>query len=118
MKKKLFCLLAALCLMLLCACAPRPVKGELENITALEGPRAVLLAAAEEPTEASTKLEKIAFGLVALVIGIFIVVKPREAWHLSRGRKYRHVEPPKRALVMEYITGAIVIILGVGFLLL
>ena len=115
MKKKLCCFVAALCLLLLCACGQRANNAER---TAFDGSRAALLAAAEEPAETSTKLEKIAFGLVALTIGIFIVVKPRDAWHLSHGRKYRHVEPSKRALVMEYITGVVVIIIGVGFLLL
>ena len=115
MKKKLCCFVAALCLLLLCACGQRPNNAER---TVFDGSHAALLAAAEEPAETSTKLEKIAFGLVALTIGVFIVVKPRDAWHLSHGRKYRHVEPSKRALVMEYITGVVVIIIGVGFLLL
>ena len=123
MKKKLCCFVAALCL-LLCACGQRPddaqqaVKVDLENGTVVDGAHVALLTAAAEPAGTSTKLEKIAFGLVALAIGVFIVVKPRDAWHLSHGRKYRHVEPSKRALVMEYITGVVVIIIGMGFLLL
>ena len=124
MKKKLCCLLAALCLLLLCACGQRPddaqqaVKVDLENGTVVDGAHVALLTAAAEPAGTSTKLEKIAFGLVALAIGAFIVVKPRDAWHLSHGRKYRHVEHPRLSLMMEYITGAIVIAAGVGFLLL
>ena len=123
-KKKLFLVLTALCVLLLCACGRQPddgaKKGELafENAAVSENSRAALLAAQTEPAGEATKLEKIAFGLIALAIGIFIVVKPRAAWHLSHGRKYRHVDPPKISLVMEYITGAIVIAAGVGLLLL
>ena len=117
MKKKLFCLLAALCLMLLCACGLRTDdRAEAADIS--NSSHAARLAAEPAPEGESSKLEKIAFGLVALAIGVFIVVKPRDAWHLSHGRKYRHVEPSKRALVMEYVTGAVVIIIGVGVLLL
>ena len=123
MKKKVFCLLIVLCL-LLCACGQRPddagkaVKTNLESGVVLTGSHAALLAAQTEPNGELPKVEKIVFGLIALAIGIFIVVNPRAAWHLSHGRKYRHVEPPRLSLVMEYISGAIVIAAGVGFLLL
>ena len=62
-------------------------------------------------------MEKLVFGLVAYVAGLFIVVEPREAWRLSRGRKYKNAEPSRVALGMQYITGAIAILLGVGLLL-
>lgn len=113
MKKKVFCLAAALCLLLLCACGQRPDSAEMSL-----GSGVALLTAQTEPTGDTTKLEKVAFGLIALAIGIFIVVKPRAAWHLSHGRKYRHVEPSKLSLIMEYVVGAVVIAAGVGFLLL
>lgn len=124
MKKKLLCLVAALCLLLLCACGQRTDgteeagKVDFENGTVLTDSRAALLTAKAEPAKDSTTLEKVVFGLIALAIGVFIVAKPRAAWHLSHGRKYRNVEPSKLSLVMEYITGAVVIAAGVGILLL
>ena len=124
MKKKLFLVLTALCVLLLCACGQQPDDGTengkiaFENASVSDSSRAALLAAETAPAGEVTKLEKVGFGLIALAIGVFIVVKPRAAWHLSHGRKYRHVEPSKTSLVMEYITGAIVIAVGVGLLLL
>ena len=96
MKKKMIYLLGACLALALCVLAAGKAKAAGEALM----------------------MERLVFGLVAYVAGLFIVVEPREAWRLSRGRKYKNAEPSKMALGMQYLTGAIAILIGVGILFL
>ena len=97
MKKRLLCLPMMLCL-LLCACGQQ-VDG------------------AARMAEGSVTVEKVLLGAILVVAGVFCLVKPDAAWHLSHGRKYRNVKPSRVALILQGVCGVIAAAAGVAVLL-
>ena len=66
----------------------------------------------------STMLEKVVFALVLVGAGVFCIVKPHAAWHLSHGRKYRNAKPSAMALGIQRVCGVVAILAGVEIFLL
>lgn len=56
-------------------------------------------------------------GLVALAVGIGGAIRPRWAWYLSDGWKFRAAEPSDAALVMAQVGGGVTAIVGLVLLL-
>ena len=55
------------------------------------------------------------FSLCMIGLGIWIVIMPDTAWHISRGRKFAKRTPSKTAIAMTRLCGVICAAAGITF---
>jgi len=56
------------------------------------------------------------FAVVVILIGIFNLIAPDAAWHLSLGWQFKDAEPSDAALVMTRIGGGAAVLIGLWIL--
>ncbi|MDD5934092.1 MAG: hypothetical protein PUC65_00760 [Clostridiales bacterium] len=65
----------------------------------------------EAPKESNTG--SFLMAIILLVVGIFNISSPRTAWYLEYGWRYKNAEPSDFALIMNRISGGVLIVIAI-----
>lgn len=52
-------------------------------------------------------------GIILILIGLFNLILPREAWYLEVGWKLKDSEPSEGAIIFNRVVGGILVVIGI-----
>lgn len=76
-------------------------------------PGRVLLSVIEAKREGKNSYGNVFLGLILICIGVYDTVYPKKAWYLTRGWKYKNLEPSDASLALTCLGGVAVAIIGI-----
>jgi len=90
-------------------------SGDYDETGYLSGKTLVSSVIGQLPQPKNTNI--VLAGVLVLIIGLFLAIFPRKAWHLTNGWQYQSTEPSDAVLKMGRIAGIAMVIAGAVLLI-
>lgn len=76
-------------------------------------PGNVLMSVIETKSNEKSSHANVILGVILLLVGVFNAAAPRTAWYLTKGWKYKNLEPSDAAIEFNRVVGVIAAIIGI-----